>query len=280
MAVKIVTDSTAYLNKELERMYDITIIPMIVNYKNRSLKETEIDDTTFYELLEKEGGLPTTSQPSPMDIEQVFIKLMSEGHDICAIFLSADLSGTFLSALNVKKLCLEKFPERKIEVIDSRGTCMGNVALHGAQRIARGDDLQSIVKSVKEMAAKSNFLFIPATLDYLKKGGRIGGASYLLGSILDIKPILTIKEGRVAVVDKVRNKKKALEKMINILEEDVKCNKIEGLTVGHVNCPQEAQEIAGILEGRFSREVKLKSIGPVIGMHIGPGTIGIGYYKV
>lgn len=277
MAVKIVTDSSAYLDNELVKMYDIQVIPLIVNYNNQSIKETEINNTQFYEWMATEN-FPTTSQPSPMEIQQAFSRLLEEGHDICAIFISAKFSGTFLSALNAKNICLERYPERKIEIIDSQGACMSNVVLNAAQRAIEGEELELIVKKAEEMISKSNFLFVPAVLDYLKKGGRIGGARYLLGTILDIKPLLTIKGGEIAVVDKVRNKKKAIEKMISILEQDIVNNEVEGLTVGHVFCPTEAQELADLLKTRFAREVKLKSIGPVIGMHIGPGTIGIGYY--
>ncbi|KJS84748.1 MAG: hypothetical protein JM58_10535 [Peptococcaceae bacterium BICA1-8] len=277
MAIKIVTDSTAYLDKEIIEKYDITVIPLTVNYNNKSIKETEIDDSQFYELLEKEG-LPTTSQPSPLEIKQGFLKILEEGNDICAIFISANLSGTYSSAVMAKNTSLEKYPAGRIEIFDSRGACMGNVVLHAAQGAANGDDFESIMKNIQEMITKSKFLFVPATLEYLKKGGRIGGAQYLVGSILDIKPILTFKDGQVAVVEKVRNNKKALEKTINFLERDINNIEIEGLTVGHVNCPLEASEIAKILELKLKREVKVKALGPVIGMHVGPGTIGIGYY--
>jgi len=279
LAVKIVTDSTAYLDKELIEKYDITVIPLIVNYNNQSVKETEIDDSKFYELLEKEG-LPTTSQPSPLEIQQDFLNILEEGNDICAIFISANLSGTYSAAVIAKNTSLEKYPASRIEIFDSRGACMGNVVFHAAQGAANGDNFESIMENIHERITKNKFLFVPATLEYLKKGGRIGGAQYLVGSILDIKPILTFKDGQVAVVEKVRNKKKALEKTINLLERDINNIEIEGLTVGHVNCPLEASEIAKTLELKLQREVKVKALGPVIGMHVGPGTIGIGYYII
>jgi DegV family protein with EDD domain len=279
LAVKIVTDSTAYLDKEVVEKYDITVIPLIVNYENRSIQETEIDENEFYELIKKED-FPTTSQPPLIEIQQSFLKILEQGHDICAIVISAHLSGTYSSALVAKNICLKKYPDRNIEIVNSRGACMGNVVLHAAQRAARGDNLNIILQTAQQMLNKISFFFIPATLEYLKKGGRIGGAQYLLGSILDIKPILTFKDGEVAVVEKVRTKEKALGKLVDFLEKDIQTKEIVELIVGHVYCPLEAEKIANLLAVKFKKEVKIKPIGPVVGMHVGPGTIGLGYYSL
>lgn len=280
MTVKIITDSTSYLPEELKRKYDIEVISLNIILKGESYKEVDLDNKKFYKDMEEINEIPTSSQPALDEMIEVFEKKLSAGNDIVAIFLSSKMSGTFSSAHLVKEMVLEKYPDRKIEIIDSKTNCMqmGYEVLEAAKAAKEGKSLEEIKDIALNVRDNSRFLFSPETLTYLKKGGRIGGAAALFGSILQIKPILTVEDGVTTVFDKVRTKKRAVNAMVDKVLKDAKEREIGGITVHHINCEDEGIALAEILKEKLNVEVHVEKIGPVIGVHVGPGSIGVAYY--
>ena len=191
------------------------------------------------------------------------------------------MSGTFSTSNLVKEMILEKYPNANIVMLDSRSNCMqaGYAILEAAKAAADNKSLDEVVSIAKSVIENSKFIFVPDTLDYLKKGGRIGGAAALFGSLLQIKPILTVTDGKTTVLTKVRTKKKAIDKIIDtVMEQNLK-SPIKGLIVHHINCESEGQELANKLQDKLGiSNIKIQSIGPIIGLHVGPGSIGVAYH--
>ncbi|WP_461207654.1 DegV family protein [Clostridium sp. DL1XJH146] len=280
MTIKIVTDSTSYIPKELIRKYEIEIVSLSVIFGNTSFKETEISNIEFYDKLKKEDKIPTSSQPSIDDICKLFENNVVKGNDIVGIFISSDMSGTYSTAMLAKNIVLEKYPEAKIEILDSRSNCMqlGFAALAAAKASKEGQSFENVITETKKNVKSSKFIFIPDTLEYLKKGGRIGSASALIGGILQIKPILTVIDGKTAVLSKVRTSKKALAKIIDVFLGDIEKFGFGEAIVHHINCEEEARKVAKLINEMTGKIIEVTPIGPVIGTHVGPGAIGIAYY--
>lgn len=280
MAIKIVTDSTSYIPKQYIDEYEISVVSLNVILNGDSYREVELSNETFYEKMKQAKEIPTSSQPAPGEISDIFKRIISSGDSILGIFLSSDMSGTVSSANLVKEMILEEYPEGRIEIIDSRTNCMqlGYVVLEAAKAAKEGKSMEEVIDIASKVINSSRFIFTPETLEYLKKGGRIGGAAALLGNILQIKPILTVKDGKTTVLTKVRTKKKAIDSMINILEEDISSRNLRGITVHHINCYNEGVLLANKIQEKLGIDVNIESIGPVIGLHVGPGSIGIAYY--
>lgn len=280
MAVKVITDSTAYLPQEVLEELDIKVVSLGVNFTDSSYKEVEISNESFYELMAQSPKVPTSSQPSPADFYEVMLKTVEQGDEIAGVFLSSDFSGTYYSAVTARKMIQEKYPEAKIELIDSRSaaTPVGYGAIAGAKGAREGWPLEKVVVKIKEVVSKGRLFFVPKTLEYLKKGGRIGGAAALVGTLLQVKPILTVQDGRVAVFDKVRTSEKALARLVEVFAQDLKQTGGAEVTVLHINCLEDARALAKQIAEISCLQVGIGSIGPVIGLHVGPGTLGIAYH--
>jgi len=275
--VKVVTDSSIYLDEKTVKELDITIVPLIVNLGKESYAELDLDYQKFFAQLPSLKVLPTTSQPSLQDIYQSFCRLTEEGNAVLAIFISSSLSGTYNTALLTRRMILEKYPEARIEVVDSRAACMGFMVLAAAKAAQEGAGLEEVLHIAVEKAQRSHFLFVPASLDYLAKGGRIGEAAALIGTMLNIKPVLALQGGQVIVKEKVRTLDKAFGKILEIMEADLRSKGLLEAGVGHVNNPQLAALWAKHIEKEIKLPVVIREIGPVLGLHLGPGTLGVGY---
>lgn len=278
--IKIVTDSTSYLPEDLLSTYDIRIVSLGVTTTESSMRELDIDLNTFYDQLASSPVMPTSSQPSPDELYTTFEKIIKAGDSILGIFLSGDMSGAYASSHLVKQMLLENYPDAQIELLDSRTNCMqlGFIALVAAKAAKEGKTMDDVIAAAKHTMTHSRFLFTPDTLTYLKKGGRIGSAAALIGTLLQIKPILTVKDGKTDVYAKVRTKKKAVDTLIDGLMKDLENHTLIGIIVHHINCPEEGNALAKRLEEQLHIPVAIQSIGPVIGLHVGPGSIGIAYY--
>ncbi|MDD3890413.1 MAG: DegV family protein [Syntrophomonadaceae bacterium] len=279
MTVKIVTDSTSYIDNKIIQELDITIIPLQVSFPDESFKETEVDYNYFYSKIEETGIIPTSSQPSPENMYEVFENLVSKGIEVLAVFISASMSGTYETALSVKDRILRKYPGAKIEVLNSRTNCMamGLSVVEAAQAAREGKSLTEVLDSAVQILKKVRFYFIPTTLEYLKKGGRIGGAAALVGSILNLRPILYVKNGETALLETVRGTGRAIKRMLNLLDSDCKAHGLKSVLIHHIHAPEKARELAQTVMEKYNVDAPLVSIGPVIGLHVGPGTIGIVY---
>lgn len=279
MCVKIMTDSTSYIDEKLIKDLDIKILSLYVSFQDESIKETQIENVAFYEMMEQKG-IPVSSQPSVGELYQGMKDIVSKGNDLLCVFLSSDMSGTYGSACKVKEKVLEEYENVKIYIIDSRSNCMqlGFAAITSAKAAMEGKAIEEVVEIAEQNIKRSRFLFIPDNLKYLKKGGRIGGAGALIGNILKIIPVLTVKDGKTTILKKVRTKVKAVKSMVDKVLEDNLEYCLKEIIVHHINCYDQAKELANKLEEQLSMNVSIVDIGPVIGLHVGPGAIGIAYY--
>lgn len=230
--------------------------------------------------MEEYTTIPTSSQPSVEEIYKSFEQHVRENNEVVGIFISSHMSGTFSTASMVKNMILEEYPDAKIELIDSKSNSMqlGFAVIMAAEAAVEGKRLESVVEAADKNIKRSRFIFSPDTLTYLKKGGRIGGASALIGSLLSIRPILTVLEGKTEILSKVRTSKRAVDTIINTFIEDTKKFGFGDVIIHHVNCEEKAKKIAYIIEKQIGKVVKICDIGPVIGVHVGSGALGLVYY--
>lgn len=184
MSVKILTDSTSYLDDEICNKLDIKKISLYVSWNNLSMKEVEVDNNEFYRMIE-EKGIPKSSQPSVGEMYEEMKKIVEKDDSLVCVFLSSEMSGTYSSALMVKDMILKEYKDAKIEIIDSKSNCMqlGFAVMAGAKAAKEGKTLDEVVEAINQNIRRSRFLFIPDNLEYLKKGGRIGSAKALIGNI-------------------------------------------------------------------------------------------------
>ena len=280
MTIKIVTDSTSYIREELREKYDISIVSLSVIFGNEELKEINIENETFYKKLDASMITPTSSQPSLDEMYNVIEEHVINNNQVVGVFLSSDMSGTYSNACLAKSMILEKYPNALIELIDSRSNCMqlGFAVLTAAKAALKEKSINQVVALVNENIKRSRFLFIPDTLDYLKKGGRIGGASAILGTLFQIKPILTVVDGKTDLYRKVRTKKRAIQTMVDKFIEDIDENGLGEVMIHHINDVEGALSFANIIEKHTGKKIEIAPIGPVIGTHVGPGALGIVYY--
>ncbi len=279
VTVKIITDSTSYIPEHIRKELDIRVLSLYVSFPDESIKETDIRNELFYEKME-EKGIPVSSQPSVGELYEEMKNIVANGHELLCIFLSSEMSGTYASACRVKEKILEEYEDAKIQIVDSRSNSMqlGFAAIVAARAAKEGKTLDEIKEIAEKNINRSRFLFIPDNLVYLKKGGRIGGASALIGNVLKIIPILTVQEGKTTILKTIRTKTKAIKAMIDIMLKDHLDYKIQEIIIHHINCYEQAKELADSLKGVLNKDIDIVDIGPVIGLHVGPGAIGIVYY--
>ena len=278
--VKVVTDSTSYISEDVAKDLDISIVSLNVILNGKSYREVELKNKVFYEEMEKSEEIPTSSQPSMDEMINAFKAIAKEGNDIVGIFISSKMSGTYSTAHLIKEMVNEEYPDVRIEIVDSTTNCMqmGYQVIQAARLAKEGKSIEEVVKVAESTAEKSRFLFTPDTLKYLKKGGRIGGAAALFGAILQIRPILTVENGVTTVFDKVRTKKRAVDTIVNKVLKDIEKKGLGEVIVHHIDCEKEGMELAKKLSDALNVSVGIQSIGPIIGLHVGPGSIGVAYY--
>ncbi|MBL4933576.1 DegV family protein [Clostridium paridis] len=279
MAVQIITDSTSYIDETLRASLGINVVSLNVLFDNDNFREVNLKNDTFYEMMEKRG-IPTSSQPSVEEIYTCMENIIKKGDEILCVFLSSSMSGTYSTAHMVKEMILENYVNAKIEIVDSRSNSMqlGFAAIVAARAAKDGQSLEEVKTIALENTRRSRFLFIPDNLVYLKKGGRIGGASALIGNILKIIPILTVEDGKTSIANKIRTKRRAKLEMADMFLNDVNKFGLGEVAIHHINCIDEAKDLALILKQSLNVQVPICDIGPVIGLHVGPGAIGIAYY--
>ncbi len=279
MAVKLVTDSTSYIDEPTKNDLDIQVVNLSVHFPDESFDETTVEYDYFYNKIDQDNIIPTSSQPTLGQLFETFKKIVVDGYEVLGVFISSQMSGTYESALSAKKMILEEYPEARIEIMDSKTNCMalGLQVIEAAQAAKAGKTIEEVLEIVQQVRQKVHFYFVPATLEYLKKGGRIGGAAAIIGSILQIRPILYVNDGVTDVFGKVRGTRRAIETILNQLHKDAKAYGLRHLLVHHINSEKQGREIADKLGLQYARKVPLLSIGPVIGAHVGPGAVGVVY---
>jgi len=273
--IAIVTDSTADLTPEMVEELGVTIVPLQVIFGNEAYREgVEITTEEFYERLVKSRPLPTTSAPSVGDFQEVYERLLEEVDSIVSIHIGAKLSPGTVQAAQTARQSLAK-PER-VELVDSQATSMAmSFAIMEAVEASRAGAKLAEVKAAAESAVqRTNVRFMLDTLEYLRRGGRIGRARAYLGALLSVKPILTLREGEVYPEERVRTRARGLER---IIQSGIRHQNVKLAAVAHSTTPDEAESIRERLAMAFPNvKVHLVRFGPVIGTHGGPGTIGVG----
>ncbi len=282
--VRIVTDSTADIPREIREKYGITMIPLKVLFgEDTYLDAIDITTDQFYEKLKSSAILPTTSQPSPVEFSDVYEQLLAEDPTapIISIHLASVLSGTYQSATIAQSMIDAE--HANITVIDSKSASFGNgmQVVLAAKLAQEGASVEEIVAAIEERQRNSEVFFLVDTLEYLQKGGRIGKASALIGSLLNIKPILSLEDtGGVYSVDKARGSKKAIAKIIDLLKAaygDAEVN----LVVAWADEDSTAKELEARVTAELNvKEINYTSVGSVIGTHTGPGISAVFMYKV
>jgi len=275
--IAIITDSTAYIPSDLLRKYNIYVVPQVLCWGNETFDDgVDIKPDEFYTRLANAKEMPSTSQVTPQSFIQIFKQLLEQDYQIAAILLPPSLSGTVASA---QKAC-EDFPDSPIAIIESNSTsmAMGLQVLAAARLATNGANLEEVELIVKKARQQTGVVFAVNTLEFLHRGGRIGGASRYLGTALNIKPILEITGGKVQAIERVRTRKKSLLRLVELVEERVKDNQPVRLAVLHARAEKDARELLKTAESRINIEESIFSeVSPVIGTHAGPGTVGLAY---
>jgi DegV family protein with EDD domain len=278
MPVAIVSDSTAYLPRDLVAESQIQLVSLYVNWEGESERELDMPDfDDFYARLRSSERLPTTSQPSIGDFLDVYQPLVAQGYDIVSVHISGGISGTVESARQAKERLAEESGSDRVTVIDSERACggLGLVALAGARVANAGGDVDAVIARIEQTREDLKMWFAVDTLEYLRRGGRIGAASAWLGSALKIKPILTLDK-EITPIERVRTGGKALRRLTEYAQQR-HADGADGWVVQHIQAPEEAGELAaktGEIMG--GPPVFISEVGPVIGAHAGPGLLGVG----
>jgi DegV family protein with EDD domain len=276
MGVAIVTDTCHYMQRAIVESNGIHEVSLYVHFGEDTEPESAITDyDAFYARLRTASELPTTSQPSIGDFLSVYEPLLEQGEDIVSIHLAGGMSGTVRAAEQARDQLGSR--AERVHVIDSETACGGQglVILAAAAAARDGGDGASVADRARRARAELQMWFSIDTLEYLRRGGRIGGAQAWLGSTLKIKPILTV-EAQITPVERVRTSKRAFERMVDLLRERAAAG-ADGYMVQHIQAPEEARELASRGKEIFGTEpVTFSEIGPVIGAHVGPGLLGVG----
>ena len=276
--VTIVTDSTAGLPADLAARHGLRVIPVWVHSGERSYRDgVDLMPNQFYPMQAGAPALPTTSQPSVGEFLEVYRELAREAEAIVSVHISTELSGTVASALAARQM----FHDVPVHVVDSRSTSigLGLIALAAAHAAAAGQDGKQVAAAAKRLVPRTNVIFVVDTLEYLRKGGRIGGAAALAGSLISVKPILHIHEGRIDALDKVRTRRKALDRLMGIIAERVRGTGPIHAAVVHAAAPAKAKALSDRLARAFDcAELHVAEFSPAIGAHVGPGTVGVAFY--
>jgi DegV family protein with EDD domain len=274
----VVTDSTAYIPEEALGGLNIPVIPVWLIWGDERFRDgVDIDPPTFYRRLQESEVFPTTSQPSAGEFESFFREVGTQADTIVGIFLTSKLSGTVASAQVAKA----QLPELDIRIVDSLSVSMGLgfAALVAARAAAAGESPEEVVAAAERVRDGMNLLFTVDTLEYLHRGGRIGGAKWLLGTALNIKPLLHFVDGTIEPLAQVRTKRKVIARMLDVAEERLGGKRMAEAGVVDANSPDEGDAIAEQAKRRFGLPVVYRTtFSPAIGTHGGPGTVGIGFY--
>ncbi len=275
--VVVVTDSVAYIPKELLAKYDIRVAPQILVWGDETyLDGVDIQPTEFYARLAKAKVMPGSSQVTPAMFHKIFKEALDEGSDILAVMVGEKLSGTIASAVQAREL----LQASNIEIFDSQSAAMamGFQVLESARAAQAGANLAECKDAAEKARQHVGVVFAVDTLEFLHRGGRIGGGARFLGTALNIKPILEIRDGRVEAVERVRTRSRSLARLVELVDERTKGQRPIHLATLHANAADDARELLNTANQAFGAvECILSEVSPVVGTHAGPGTVGLAY---
>jgi DegV family protein with EDD domain len=276
--VAVVTDTTQYLPREVIERHGIELVSLYVNWNGRTDRESDLADyDRYYDYLRSAGELPSTSQPSVGDFLAVYEPLAERGDDIVSIHLSGAISGTVRAAEQAREVLVEGgMPPERMVVVDSRTGCAGHgfMAVAAANAAGQGGDLAAAVAAARALREDYQVILMLDTLEYLRRGGRIGAARAWIGATLKVKPLLTI-DGEMQPVERVRTSGRAFDRLVAHLEQR-HADGCDAFAVQHIQAAAEAERLAERGREIYGRDPELVSeVGPVIGTHTGPGLLGV-----
>jgi len=276
--VAVVVDSTAFIPKELIKKYNLHVIPQVLNWEGQSYKDdVDITPDAFYTRLKTAKEMPTTSQPSAGEFFEFFTEVSKTADSIVAVHLSEFLSGTLASA----RAAVDMMPDFPIEIVDTRSTAMGLgfMALAAARAVENGADYKEAAEAARALKEGMRVVFVVDTLEFLHRGGRIGGAKRLIGSMLSIKPVLHLEDGRIEPLASVRTKRKAINHVLDLVESEMKDKSNVHAAIMNALAPEESQMMFEEVKRRLNPvEIFNTELSPIVGAHVGPGTLGVIYY--
>ena len=278
MPVRLVCDSTADLSAADRDAGRVIVVPLKVIFGDESLVDgVDIDAEHFYARMRASSRNPTTSQPTPAEFEAAFRDAAADGSSVVCTTLSAEMSGTHGAAAQAR----EALPDLDIHVVDTRTVGIGHNAIVRAAAAAAGEGRPAteIVDLIRGIIARQRSIFTVETLEYLRRGGRIGGARALLGSVLNIKPVLEVRDGRIEPHDKVRTYQRALDRIASeVVAASGETGRRARVVLGHADRLADCRGLADRVREHCDGEPEIIEIGPVVGCHAGPGTIGLSFY--
>jgi DegV family protein with EDD domain len=276
-SIAFVTDSTAYMPPDLLAQYGIYVVPNVVNWGTQTYRDgVDIQSKEFFERLRTDPVLPTTAVASIGEFHDIYAQAAQGAEAVVGVHLSAKLSGTYSTAVQAAKMESGK----RIEVIDSNATAMamGFVVLAAARAAQAGKSLDEVVQIARDTIPHVGVVFTVETLEFLRRGGRIGGAQAFVGSLLDMKPILDLRDGRVEPIERVRTKRKSVDRVMDIIVERAKGKDLIRLATLHAAAPEEAAALLEKCKQRLGAvEAIMCEVSPTVATHAGPGTVGLAY---
>jgi len=275
--VLILTDSTAYLPETYIQTLPIRVTPLVLNWEGKTYRDgIDILPNEFYARLAKASTLPTTSQLSAVELQQKYQAALDEGYDVLGLFISSGLSGSYQAA----ELAKQTIASERVQVLDTKlvSMALGFQVLAAARAAADGASLSDCLAVAKDAYTKIEVYFTVDTLKYLHAGGRIGSAKRIFGTALDVKPLLQINDGKIDLVASVRSHSKAVERMIEMVKHDIDGRTPLRISVFHALEDEEAASLTTRLQQELNPIENIPSfVSPVIGTHVGPGTISIAF---
>ncbi len=280
--IQIVTDSSAHLPPDQRQKHNIVTVPLKAIFGMEVYRdEIDLSNAEFYRMLGTRKEHPTTSQPSAGEFIEIYRPLLEAGKEIVSVHLPSKLSGTYASACAAKTELEHEFKKAlPLSIVDTPWLSMalGMLVLAAAQAAEAGKSRDEVVATVHALIPKLNLIFVLDTLEYLRRGGRIGGAKALMGTLLNVKPLLQLENGQVEPLEQPRSRAKALKRLLEIVEERADHQPLH-VSVLHAEAPEDAAEMKKEILERFEvKEFVMTEIGPVIGVHSGPNALGIAFY--
>ena len=277
--IAVVTDSTTYMPPELVRKYNISVAPQVLIWGDQTYKDgVDMESREFFTRLKTAKVMPSTSQVAVLSFQEIFQECVDKGNEVLALLVSSKLSGTIGSAMQAKELMGPA--GEKVHVVDSQSVAMalGFQVLAVARAIENGASLQDAIALAEKSYQYTGVYFAVDTLEFLHRGGRIGGAQRFLGTMLNMKPILAIQDGRVEGVDRIRTKNKAHDRVLELVKEKIAGRSPIRLATLHANATEDAKALLARAEEMFHPvESVFTEVSPTVGTHAGPGTVGLAF---
>lgn len=277
MGIRIVVDSTSDLTDEIIEKYNIKMVPLTVNFENESfLDKVELSTKEFFDKLEAAEKLPTTTLVSPGTFVEVFSEILLEGDQVLGMFIASELSGTYDSA----RMAKDMIGSEDIHLIDTKSVCLGSFALvlEAIRLVEEKKPIEEIVNELEALKEKTVVVAALDTLKYLEKGGRLSKGQAVIGSLLNIKPIIAVKDGKISVIDKIRGRNKTIKWFDEWIEKNNFDLSDKTVLLFHGRAYEQLKVLRNTIEEKYNiKNIIEQEIGAVIGTHAGPGVLGIGF---